>query len=99
MTDLRPQYKHDYSLGAFLADLIEGGFSKEGHPKFYLGLRGKIYCHDCVERNKKSIRHSMASGNPSILGSQVNLHDANAFCSECSERIRSAYAEHEPHNF
>ena len=72
-----------------------------GYPLYYV-WQGEAFCADCVNENVKEDAESGNHvddcewlGNEEIGNGNVNDEDPNLYCSQCSERIESAYAEPE----
>lgn len=52
------------------------------YPVYYTTTRYRALCPRCANRQKKTITHA-----------QANWENPNLHCSQCNDRIESAYAE------
>lgn len=70
-----------------------------GYPVYYLDGDNEVLCRDCAQKQlDEAVEEIETDGEPMIprflpCAMDANYEDPNLYCSECSSRIESAYAE------
>jgi len=66
-----------------------------GYPLFGVFHDGGACCHKCASAEREAIGTTTGSDGWGLIGLEINYEDPELFCSHCSSRIESAYAEPE----
>lgn len=66
-----------------------------GYPLFGVFHDGGVCCHKCASTERESIGTTTGHDGWGLIGLEINYEDPELFCSHCSSRIESAYAEPE----
>ena len=66
-----------------------------GYPLFGVFHDGGACCHKCASAEREAIGTTTGTDGWGLVALEINYENPDLYCSHCSSRIESAYAESE----